>query len=269
MRTVTLNNGVVMPILGYGTYLTPPRHTETLVRQALETGYRHIDTAQHYGNEHEVGLAVKNSGIPREEIFVTSKTQTSGYRSTQQGIAESLREFGLDFVDLMIIHWPTGDDAGTYRALVEAYRDGLVRAIGVSNFNARQIDRLLAEFEVKPVLDQIETHVLWQQKKMHAYLTGKGIAHESWSPFGEGMDDIFRNKILNKIGAEHGKSAAQVILRFLIQNDVIVIPKTTKKERMKENLSVFDFELSTGEMELIGAMDEKKSYSGWPYSMRE
>lgn len=269
MHVVTLNNGIDMPIIGYGTYSIPQRHTETLVRQALETGYRHIDTAQYYGNEHEVGLAVKNSGIPRNKIFITSKTQTSGYHATQRSILQSLKAFDLDYIDMMIIHWPSGDDTGTYHALEEAYQKGIVRAIGVSNFNAGQIENLLKECDVKPAVDQIETHVLWQQKKMHKYLSEKGITHESWSPFGEGMDNIFQNKILIKIGAAHGKSAAQVILRFLIQNNILVIPKSSKKERMKENLSVFDFTLSDDEMEMIRSMDEKKSYSGWPSSMQE
>ncbi len=269
MNTVTLNNGVKMPSVGYGTYLTPSRLTEELVLQALEAGYRHIDTAQNYGNEHEVGLAVKECGLPREEIFITSKTQTSGYGATQRGIARSLSDFGLDYIDLMIIHWPNRDNEGTYKALVEVYKSGLVRAIGVSNFNAGQISELLKKFEVKPAVDQIETHVLWQQKKMHSYLTEQGIAHESWSPFGEGMDNIFRNKTLTEIGSTHGKSAAQIILRFLIQSDVLIIPKSTKQERMKENLDIFDFELTANEMQSIRAMDQRKSYSGWPASMQE
>ena len=164
-KTMTLNNGVNMPLIGYGTNLTAPRNAEHLVGLALEAGYRHIDTAQNYGNEHEVGLAVKNSGISREELFITSKTQTIGYTATKNGIRQSLKSFGLDYIDLMIIHWPNGDNEGTYRALVEAYQSGIIRAIGVSNFNAYQIDALTRRFDVKPAVDQIETHVLWQQKK--------------------------------------------------------------------------------------------------------
>ncbi len=268
-KTMTLNNGVNMPLIGYGTYLTAPKNAEHLVGLALEAGYRHIDTAQNYGNEHEVGLAVKNSGISREELFITSKTQTIGYTATKNGIRQSLKSFGLDYIDLMIIHWPNGDNEGTYRALVEAYQSGIIRAIGVSNFNAYQIDALTRRFDVKPAVDQIETHVLWQQKKMHQYLIEQGIAHESWSPFGEGMDDIFRNETLITIGLAHGKSAAQVILRFLVQKDIIIIPKSTKQERMKENLDIFDFSLTEEEMKTIAEMDKKKSYSGWPSSMQE
>ena len=268
-KTITLNNGATMPLVGYGTYLTSPRQTEHLVRMALEVGYRHIDTAQNYGNEHEVGLAVKHSGLEREEVFITSKTQTTGYQATKKGIIQSLKAFDIEYIDLMIIHWPNSDNEGTYRALVEAYRSGIIRAIGVSNFNAHQIDALIKRFDIKPTVDQIETHVLWQQKRMHQYLTEQGIAHESWSPFGEGMDDIFRNETLMKIGLAHGKSAAQVILRFLNQQDIIIIPKSTKQERMKENLDIFDFTLTLDEMKLIANMDKRKSYSGWPASMQE
>lgn len=269
MNRIKLNNGVEIPAIGYGTYLTPPGQTEKLVQQALEVGYRHIDTAQNYGNEREVGLALKASGIPREDVFITSKTQTSGYAATKRGIESSLRAFGLDYINLMIIHWPGGDDIGTYRALVEAYEEQKIRAIGVSNFNAGQINRLIREFDVIPAVDQIETHVLWQQKKMHTFLNEKGIIHESWSPFGEGMDRIFQNQTLNEIGSKYEKSAAQVILRFLLQSDVIVIPKTTKVSRMKENLDVFDFVLTEEDMSKIQVMDEKRSYCGWPSSMQE
>lgn len=267
--TLTLNNGVTMPLVGYGTYLTSPRKTEHLVRTALEVGYRHIDTAQNYGNEHEVGLAVKHSGIVREELFITSKTQTTGYQATKKGIIQSLKAFDIEYIDLMIIHWPNTDNDGTYRALVEAYQSGIIRAIGVSNFNAHQIDALIRRFDIKPAVDQIETHVLWQQKRMHQYLVEQGIAHESWSPFGEGMDDIFRNETLMKIGLAYGKSAAQVILRFLNQQNIIIIPKSTKQERMKENLDIFDFTLKLDEMKVIANMDKRKSYSGWPASMQE
>lgn len=269
MEYVTLNNGVKMPVLGYGTYLTPCSQTEKLVSEAINAGYRHIDTAQNYGNEHEVGLAVKSFGLPREEFFITSKTQTSGYHATKRGIEKSLKEFGLDYIDLMIIHWPTGDDIGTYKALVDSYEEGLLRAVGVSNFNSRQLEQLSKNFDVVPAVDQIETHVLWQQKKMHRYLSEHGIVHEAWSPFGEGMDNIFKHPILMEIGRKYEKSAAQVILRFLLQSDVIVIPKSTRVERMKENLNVFDFVLSDEDMKRIESMDVKKSYSGWPASMQE
>lgn len=267
MKYIKLNNGVLMPIIGYGTYLTSKRDTKDLVLKALNNGYRHIDTAQNYGNEHEVGLAVKESKISREEIFITSKTQTNGYESTKRGIEESLREFGLDYIDLMIIHWPTWDNIETYKALEEAYKDGKVRSIGLSNFNEHEVKEIINNFEVKPVLDQIETHVLWQQKRMHKFLEENNIYHESWSPFGEGMDNIFNNETLINIGKKYNKTSAQVILRFLIQSNIIVIPKSTKEDRMKENIDIFDFELSFEDMNTISNLDEKKSYSNWPSSM--
>ncbi len=264
-----LNNGIEIPRIGYGTYLTSPRKTESLVRQALDLGYRHIDTAQNYGNEREVGQALKNSSLNREDVFITSKTQTIGYDSTIRGIKQSLKALNTDYIDLMIIHWPNSDNEGTYRALEEAYKNGLLKSIGLSNFNQNQVKHILDRFETKPVVDQIETHVLWQQKKMHDFLATNGIIHESWSPFGEGMDNIFQNRILNQIGEAHGKSAAQIILRFLVQNYILVIPKSTNAKRMKENLEIFDFNLSDSELKTIRMMDKKKSYSGWPSSMQE
>lgn len=235
--------------------------------KALNVGYRHIDTAQNYGNEHEVGLATKESNIPRNEIFVTTKIQTSGYESTKMGIERSLNELGLEYIDLMIIHWPNFDNIGTYKALEEAYKNGKIKAIGLSNFNEYEIKEIMNNFQTKPVIDQIETHILWQQKRMHKFLDMNNIYHESWSPFGEGMDNIFNNNILISIGNKYNKTAAQVILRFLIQNNIIVIPKTTKQFRMKENLDIFDFELNDNDMNIISKLDKRKSYSNWPSSM--
>lgn len=268
MEYIKLNNGIEMPIIGYGTYLTSKQDTRNLVLKALNSGYRHIDTAQNYGNEHEVGLAVKESNIPREEIFITSKTQTNGYGPTKRGIEESLKEFGLDYIDLMIIHWPISDNIGTYRALEEAYKEGKVRSIGVSNFNEYEVKEIIDNFETKPVLDQIETHIFWQQKRMHKFLEENNIYHESWSPFGEGMNNIFNNETLINIGKKYNKTLAQVILRFLVQNNIIVIPKTTKEERMKENIDIFDFKLSDEDMNIISDLDKKKSFSNWPSSMK-
>lgn len=269
MEYITLNNGLKMPMLGYGTYLTPASKTEELVSLAIKNGYRLIDTAQNYGNEHEVGLAVKKCGLPREEIFVTSKTQTSGYESTKREIEVSLRELGLDYIDLMIIHWPNGDSLETYKALVEAYKQGKIKAIGLSNFNQNQVEEIISNFDVVPAINQIETHILWQQKKMHDYLNSKSIVHESWSPFCEGVVNIFSDSTLKSIGNKYAKTSAQVILRFLVQRNIVVIPKTTKEIRMKENIDIFDFELSEEDMQAISSLDKKQSVTGWPSSMLE
>lgn len=270
MEYVILNNGIEMPKLGYGTYRLLSRQAEKCVTEALEIGYRHIDTAQYYENEREIGLAVRHSSIPREEIFITSKTQTAGYEATKRGIQQSMKEFSLDYIDLMLIHWPNGDNLGTYRALVEAYKAGLFRAIGVSNFNEREIDKLIKSFDVVvPAVDQIETHIFWQQKRMHKYLSGVGIHHESWSPFGEGVSKILRNEDLTAIGSKYNKNAAQIVLRFLLQSDVIVIPKAASLEHMKENIDIFDFELSEEDMKAIQMMDQRRSFTGWPSSMQE
>ena len=268
MDIIKLNNGITVPIIGYGTYLISKQDTKNLVLKALNVGYRHIDTAQYYGNEHEVGLAVKESNIDREKIFITSKTQTSGYESTKRGIEKSLDEFGLDYIDLMLIHWPNEDNLGTYKALEEAYKEGKLKAIGLSNFNELEVKEIMNHFETKPVLDQIETHIFWQQKRMHKFLEENNIYHESWSPFGEGVDNIFNNKILINIGNKYNKTVAQVILKFLIQNNIMVIPKTTHENRMQENLDIFDFQLKEEDMNTIYNLDEKRSLFSWANSMK-
>ena len=267
MEYVELNNGVVMPVLGYGTYLTPRRVTQRHVADALDAGYRLIDTAQNYGNEREVGAAVRASGLGREEVFVTSKTQTSGYRSTRAGIEDSLVAAGLGYFDLMIIHWPNADSRGTYRALEEAYRTGQLRAIGLSNFNRKQVLEIIDTADVVPAVDQIETHLYWQQWGMHDFLASHGIVHESWSPLGEGQSDMLRDPVLVRIGRTHGKSPAQVLLRFLTQNRIVSIPKSLNPEHIRENLNIFDFRLSDEELGAIRAQDAKRSQSGWPAAM--
>ena len=269
MEYVTLNNSVKMPKLGYGTYRLTSNHAVKCVAEALEIGYRHIDTAQYYDNEYEVGLAVKQSNIPREKIFITSKTQTSGYDYTLIGIQQSMKRFGLEYIDLMLIHWPNSDNIGTYRALVEGYKSGLFRAIGVSNFNEREINQLIKNFDVVPAADQIETHIFWQQKRMHKYLTEAGIIHESWSPFGEGVSTILQNETLTAIGTKYNKNAAQIALRFMLQSDVVTIPMSSNPKHMKENFDIFDFKLTDEDMKTIQHMDQKKSFMGWPSSMQE
>lgn len=266
MKYYTLNNGVQVPAIGYGTYLTSPRMTEQAVAQALKVGYRLIDTAQNYGNKREVGTAIRNSGIKREDIFVTSKTQTSGYQSTKVGIDTSLKAAGLDYFDLMIIHWPNGNDLETYRALEDAYHEGKLRAIGLSNFNHQQVQEIIDNSEVVPAVDQIETHLTWQQWGMHQYLANHGILHESWAPLGEGSGNVIGNRTLERIGQQYGKSSAQVMLRFYVQEGIMAIPKTTNPEHLKANLDIFDFTLSDQDLADIKAEDRKQA-SGWPSTM--
>lgn len=261
MDYVTLNNGVKMPQLGYGVYQTPPEDTERCVLEAIEVGYRSIDTAQAYGNEEGVGNAIQKCGLPREDLFITTKIWISnaGYEKAKASIAESLRKLQTDYIDLLLIHQPFGDYYGTYRAMEEAYRAGKVRAIGVSNFYPdRYLD--LAHFaEIKPAVNQVETHVFQQQKIAKEYLKKNGTQIMSWGPFAEGKNDYFNNPVLKEIAAAHGKSAAQVALRFLLQSDVVLIPKSVHKERMEENFNVFDFTLTDEEMARIEALDTGKS----------
>ncbi len=261
MDYVTLNNGVKMPQLGYGVYQTPPEDTERCVLGAIEVGYRSIDTAQAYGNEEGVGNAIQKCGLPREDLFITTKIWISnaGYEKAKASIAESLRKLQTDYIDLLLIHQPFGDYYGTYRAMEEAYRAGKIRAIGVSNFYPdRYLD--LAHFaEIKPAVNQVETHVFQQQKIAKEYLKKNGTQIMSWGPFAEGKNDYFNNPVLKDIAAAHGKSAAQVALRFLLQSDVVLIPKSVHKERMEENFNVFDFALTDEEMARIEALDTGKS----------
>lgn len=264
-----LNNGVKVLALGFGTYQMAPAVTEQNVAAAIRLGYRSIDTAQNYGNEAEVGAAVKASTVAREDLFITSKTQTSGYRSTLRGIDESLRTAQLDYLDLMLIHWPTIDNSGTYRALVEAYQAGKLRAIGVSNFNSSKLQELMAYAEVKPMVDQIETHIYWQQNKMHRFLAQHHILHESWAPLGEGLSSVLTDPAIVRIATEHHKATAQVILRFLTQQGIMVIPKSINQQHIADNLNVFDFKLNDQEVQTIQNLDQGHSDIGWPVSMEQ
>lgn len=264
-----LNNNTEIPVVGYGVYQTPPSKTMQLVLEALDNGYRHIDTAQNYANEHEVGKAIKASGVNREEVFVTTKTQTNGYANTIKGIDKSLDEFGFDYFDLILIHWPNGDDIDTYHALEDAYDDGKARAIGLSNYNSRQFNEILESCSIKPAVCQIETHILWQQQKMHEYLLEKDCMHMAWSPFASGYMDIFNNQLLRDIAESHEKSVGQVMLKYLLQQDITPIPKSTNVGRMKENIDIFDFKLSRDELNQIRGLDQRKSYCNWPSAMKE
>ena len=261
MQTVKLSNGVEMPILGYGVYQVTPEECERCVSDALSMGYRMVDTAQAYANEEGVGNAVKKSGIPREELFLVTKVWISnaGYEKAKASIDESLRKLQTDYIDLLLIHQPFNDYYGTYRAMEEAYKAGKLRAIGVSNFYPdRFID--LAEFcDIKPMVNQVETHVFNQQRQPQEIMKEYGTQIMSWGPFAEGRNDFFTNPVLKAIGEKYGKSVAQTALRFLIQRDVVVIPKSTHKERMEQNLGVFDFSLSAEDMEAIGKLDKGES----------
>lgn len=261
METVKLNNGIEMPILGYGVYQVTPEECERCVMDAISVGYRSIDTAQAYHNEEGVGNAISKCGIPREELFITTKVWISnaGYEKAKASIDESLRKLQSDYIDLLLIHQPFNDYYGTYRAMEEAYKAGKVRAIGVSNFYPdRFID--LAEFcEIKPAVNQMETHVFNQQVKLQEIMQKYGTQLMSWGPFAEGRNNFFSNETLKSIGDRLGKSVAQVALRYLIQRNIVVIPKSTHKERMIENKDVFDFVLSDSDMAAITKLDKAES----------
>lgn len=261
MGYVTLNNGIKMPVLGYGVYQVSNEECERCVLDAISVGYRSIDTAQSYGNEEAVGNAVKNCGIPREELFLTTKVWISngGYEKAKTSLHESLRKLQTEYIDLVLIHQPFNDYYGTYRAMEEAYKEGWIRAIGVSNFYPDRLIDLCSFVEVTPAVNQVETHVFQQQKTAHEYMEKYHVQHESWGPFAEGRSNFFTNPVLNEIGKKYNKSAAQTALRFLIQSGVVVIPKSTHKERMIENIDVFDFTLDTNDIEQIQALDEKES----------
>ena len=254
----TLNNGVEMPMLGYGVFQTPPDQTERCVAEALEVGYRLIDTAQAYGNEEGVGAAVRASGLPREDVFITSKIWVSNmtYERATASIEESLRKLDTDYIDLMLLHQAMGDYPGAYRAMEDAYKAGKLRAIGVSNFYPERLVDVALLAEVPPAVNQVETHPFRQQDEAHEVMAELGVVHEAWAPFAEGRNNIFANPVLSEIGEEYGKTPGQVVLRALMQKDVVVIPKTTHRHRMEENFDVFDFELSAEDMEAFSALDD-------------
>lgn len=261
MDFVTLNNGVKMPQLGYGVYQVKNEECARCVLDAISVGYRSIDTAQSYGNEDAVGSAIAKCGVPRDQLFLTTKVWISneGYEKAKASIDKSLKNLQTDYIDLLLIHQPFGDYYGTYRAMEEAYKDGKLRAIGVSNFYPDRLIDLCQFVEVTPAVNQVETHVFQQQKAAHEYMEKYHVQHASWGPFAEGRKDFFTNPILVEIGEKYGKSSAQVALRFLLQSDVVVIPKSTHKERMEQNINVFDFTLSSEDMAAIRKLDEGES----------
>ena len=261
MQTVKLNNGIEMPILGYGVFLVDPKECERCVTDAINTGYRMIDTAQAYYNEEGVGEAIKKSGIKREEFFLVTKVwiTNSGEEKAYKSIDESLKKLKTDYVDLILIHQPFGDYYGTNRAMQRAYMEGKARAIGVSNFFPDRYGDLCNFVEIKPMINQMETHVFQQQKVLREYMQKFGTRLMSWSPMARGENNFFNNEILKSIGAKYGKTAAQTALRFLTQEGIIVIPKSTHKERMAENFNIFDFELSKEDMETLKNLDKGES----------
>lgn len=261
MEYVTLNNGVKMPILGYGVYQVTQEECERCVLDALKVGYRSIDTAQSYFNEEQVGNAIQKSGVPREDLFLTTKVWVEhyGYEQAKASVLESMRKLQTDYLDLVLLHQPFSDTYGAWRALEELYDEGKLRAIGVSNF---YVDRMVdfASFNrIKPMVNQMETHIFNQQKELKGWADKYGVQLEAWAPFGEGRKGTFDDPVIGEIAAKYGKPPAQIMLRWHIQRGVVVIPKSTHIERMQENFAVFDFSLSAEDMKAITELDHKES----------
>lgn len=261
MEYKVLANGVKLPMVGFGVFQVDEQVCEQAVLDALETGYRHIDTAATYLNEAAVGRAIASSGIKREDLFITTKlwVQDHGYENTKRVFAKSLQKLGLEYLDLYLIHKPYGDYYGAWRALEDLYKEGLIRAIGVTSFSSECLQDLFLHNEIKPMVNQIETNVWFQRKAEEAFLKKEGIAQEAWAPFAEGKNQVFQQPVLKAIGSKYNKTVGQVMLRWLLQRGVSVIPKTVKKERMRENLDVFDFALSDEDLRAIAALDTGKS----------
>lgn len=261
MEYVTLNNGVKMPILGYGVYQVSEEECERCVTDALKAGYRSIDTAQSYFNEKQVGDAIEKSDVKREDIFLTTKVwiDNYGYEKTKASVLKSMEKLKTDYLDLCLLHQPFSDVYGAYRALEDLYTEGKIRAIGISNFYADRMVDIASFSRIKPMVNQIEIHPYHQQNLQLEWSKKYDVVPEAWAPLGEGREGIFANEVLAEIGKKYNKTVVQVILRWHIQRGVVVIPKTTHFERMKENLDVFDFSLSTDDMKLISSLDTEKS----------
>lgn len=263
MKFVELNNGVKMPQLGFGVFQIPDlKECEQAVLDAIDSGYRLIDTAAAYHNEEAVGAAIKKSGVAREKLFITSKllwVSDASYERAKKGIETSLNKLGLDYIDLYLLHQPYGDVIGAWKALEEAYHAGKIRAIGVSNFYADQLKNLILTCDIKPVINQIEVNPWYQQKQEIKLNQAEDVRVEAWAPFAEGKHNIFQNEVLAEIGQKYGKANGQVILRWLMQRGIVVIPKSVHKNRMEENFDVFDFELSDEDMQTIAKLDKDES----------
>lgn len=262
MDYVTLSNGLKMPQLGYGVFQIPDlEECKRCVTDAIDAGYRLIDTAQAYGNEEAVGQAIKSSSVPREDLFITTKIWISnaGYEKAKQSIEDSLEKLQTDYIDLMLIHQPLNDYYGSYRAMEEYYKAGKLKAIGVSNFYPDRLMDIASFVEIPPMVNQVETHVFNQQKDAQKVMEELNVQIESWGPFAEGKNDFFKNETMSVIGEKYNKSVAQVALRYLLQRNVVVIPKTVSKDRMKQNMNVFDFELSEEDMNTLADLDKVNS----------
>jgi 2,5-diketo-D-gluconate reductase A len=262
MQTVELNNGVKMPLLGFGVFQVPdPQECENSVFEAIKAGYRLIDTAAAYMNEEAVGKAIQRSGVPREELFITTKlwVQDASYEGAKQAFETSLKKLGLDYLDLYLIHQPFGDVYGAWRAMEELYKEGRIKAIGVSNFQPDRLIDLIVHNDVVPAVNQVETHPFHQQIAEQQFMVDNKVQIEAWGPFAEGKNDLFHNELLASIGKKYQKSIAQVVLRWVTQRGVVAIPKSVRPERMAENFNVFDFELSPEDMQAIATLDTKNS----------
>ena len=256
MKDIVLNNGIKIPQLGYGVYKIEKDKAEECVLNALKVGYRHIDTAYYYYNEEEVGKAIKKSGLKREEIFLTTKiVEANSYEEAVNKIEDALRKLDTEYIDLMLIHWPSGDNIATYKAMEHYYEIGKLKAIGLSNFYGKELDKILTNCKIRPAINQIEAHVYNQQKEMKNLLDELGIILEAWSPLAAGKNNIFEDETLKEIGKKYAKTAAQVALRYLLEMNIVIIPKTTNIERMKENIDIFDFSLTGDERDKISKLD--------------
>ena len=261
MKEVRLNNGVMMPAIGFGVFQIPAHETERAVTDALEVGYRMIDTAASYFNEQQVGDAIRHSGLKREDLFITTKlwVQDYEYEDALRAFDKSMRLLGLDYLDLWLLHKPYGNYYAAWHAAERLYREGRIRAIGVTSFSSERLQDLFLHNEVKPMVNQLETHPFFQQKAANIFLQQEGIQHQAWAPFAEGKNDIWNNPLLKTIAERHGKTVASVVLRWLNQRNVVVIPKSVHRERMAENLNIFDFSLTDEEMAAIARLDTGRS----------
>lgn len=262
MEYVTLNNGIKMPQLGFGVYqIRDPKECEKAVLDAISVGYRLIDTAASYGNEEAVGEAIRKCGVPREELFITTKLWISdtSYEGAKKAFQKSLDKLGLQYLDLYLIHQPLNDCYGAWRGMEELYQEGKVRAIGVCSFYPDRLADLISFQKVAPAVNQVEANVFFQQREAQRYMQSRNVVMEGWAPFAEGKNDLFHNETLQKIGQKHGKTVAQVVLRWLLQRGIVCIPKSVRKERMEENFAVFDFQMDKSDMEQIAALDTGKS----------
>ena len=265
MNTIALNNNVQMPMLGFGTFLMGGAECEESVLTALRSGYRMIDTAEAYGNEEAVGNAVERSGIPREELFLVTKVNFRSYENTRETVEASLKKLKTSYLDLVLLHWPFGNYYAAWRELEKLYQEGKIRAVGVSNFDPDRLIDLISFNQVTPAVNQIETHLLCQRRAEHEWLEKYHVRHMAYAPLGQGRkNEMFENPVLTKIAKAHGKTAAQTALRFFMQSDVIVIPKSVHEERIRENFDVFDFELTADEMEQLAKMDTAVPMIGNP-----